>query len=168
MADIMNEIAAIQVATTGSSIRSAIIDALSALNANTPVFYSGAYVINPSLEDIILPVSNKTMVSDLTIKSYPQPSFYSGAYEINPSALSQVLSVSGYLMSQDLIIDAYQSVPSEYQKVEYLETADNQDQLFNLVPCYRKSDSVAGFYDMETSLFYSIIGSVSFIAGPSI
>lgn len=37
-----------------------------------------------------------------------------------------------------------------------------------LVPCYRKSDSVAGLYDRKNSVFYTNLGSGSFVIGPNI
>lgn len=38
----------------------------------------------------------------------------------------------------------------------------------HLIPCYRKSDSVAGMYDLVTERFYTNRGSGSFIVGPDV
>ena len=41
-------------------------------------------------------------------------------------------------------------------------------RLFDLVPCYRKSDTVIGFYDVVNSVFYTNQGSGAFVKGPDI
>ena len=111
MIDITNEIAAIQVATTGSAIRSALVEALSVLNSHAPVWYSGAYIVNPSTSEIVVPVSGKAMASDLVIRSYSTASTYSGSYTVTPSTVSQSIPTSGYLMASDIVIEPY-SIPS--------------------------------------------------------
>lgn len=38
----------------------------------------------------------------------------------------------------------------------------------NFIPCYRKSDHVAGMYDLVTNTFYTNAGTGSFIVGPDV
>lgn len=46
--------------------------------------------------------------------------------------------------------------------------AISMGSVINAYPCYRKSDYVAGFYDVESNTFYTNAGSGTFIIGPDI
>ena len=45
---------------------------------------------------------------------------------------------------------------------------DNTIIIRNLVPCYRKADSVAGLYDLVNNTFYTNQGTGEFTVGPDI
>ena len=89
MADITNEIAAIQVATTGSAIRSALIDALEAINtdqswtaddvptqnSNNLVKSGGIYsAIQEIKKKVIVGTINNGVFTAYTIGAYPSTS----------------------------------------------------------------------------------------------
>ena len=103
MADITNEIAAIQVATTGSEIRTAIVNALNLINEETPDVYSGSYIITPSTLSQLLSVSGYAMSSNLTIEAFP---VFSGSYIIVPSISSQTFSTSSHILTSDIMVEA--------------------------------------------------------------
>jgi hypothetical protein len=44
----------------------------------------------------------------------------------------------------------------------------NDMEIAKFIPCYRKSDNIAGFYDIIRNGFYSSNGKVAFIAGPNV
>ena len=104
MPDITDELAAIQVATTGSQIRSAIINALSVVNSYIPSDYSGSYVITPSTDSQIFSTSNTVFRDDLTVEAFP---VYSASYAVTPSTVSIILSTQSLAMTSDLTIDAF-------------------------------------------------------------
>lgn len=85
MIDISNEIAAIQAATTGPQIRSAIVSALMAINSDLPVMYSGSYSITPNAVGFYLPTSNRALASNL----------YIAPYSTSASLISQVFTDNG-------------------------------------------------------------------------
>lgn len=60
----------------------------------------------------------------------------------------------------------YVHVPTS-SKIYYfeLETAEGSR---NLIPCYRKSDSVAGMYDLVNNVFYTNAGTGTFAVGPNV
>lgn len=41
-------------------------------------------------------------------------------------------------------------------------------RLFDLVPCYRKADTVIGFYDVVNDVFYTNEGTGTFVKGPDV
>lgn len=47
---------------------------------------------------------------------------------------------------------------------------DNEfgDKIMELIPCYRKSDLVAGMYDLVNNVFYTNVGTGEFIVGPDV
>lgn len=49
-----------------------------------------------------------------------------------------------------------------------LKISRNGVKFVNLVPCYRKSDNVAGMYDIINNVFYTNAGSGSFEVGPDV
>lgn len=50
-------------------------------------------------------------------------------------------------------------------KIYYLRVYDGTDLVFNLIPCYRKSDNVIGMYDIVNKVFYSNSGTGNFTKG---
>lgn len=54
------------------------------------------------------------------------------------------------------------STPGSYFTFDYIT------RLFDLVPCYRKSDSEPGFYDVINNVFYTNAGSGTFVVGPEV
>ncbi len=53
-------------------------------------------------------------------------------------------------------------------RIYYLKLYDNNVLIRNFIPCYRKSDNVAGLYDTVHNTFYPNGGSNPFILGPNI
>lgn len=51
-------------------------------------------------------------------------------------------------------------------KVYYFKIWDEGQLVRDLVPCYRKSDNVAGLYDLVNNTFYTNQGTGNFIVGP--
>jgi len=45
---------------------------------------------------------------------------------------------------------------------------DGENLAFNLIPCYRKSDKVAGMYDAVSGQFYTNSGTGEFVTGPAV
>lgn len=45
---------------------------------------------------------------------------------------------------------------------------DYVTRLFDLVPCYRKADTVIGFYDVVNDVFYTNEGTGTFVKGPDV
>lgn len=111
MPDITDELAAIQVATTGSQIRSAIINALSVVNSYIPSEYSGSYTVVPSTSSITLPVNGLSMIADLMIEAIP---LYSGSYTLDASTVSQELSTSDLYLASNIQINAFPVYSGSY------------------------------------------------------
>lgn len=137
MADISIEIAAIQTATQGSTLRSAIAAALVAINNDIPPVYSGSYSLLPSTVSYTVSVSGFRMAQDLVVEAYPEPiliskvitengtyhassdnadgysqvtvsiPYYGGPYSITPSTVSQTFYTTDLMMAQDLVVEAY-------------------------------------------------------------
>ena len=51
-------------------------------------------------------------------------------------------------------------------KIYYSKLYNNNILVFDGVPCYRKSDNVAGLYDLVSNTFYTNQGTGNFIVGP--
>lgn len=51
-------------------------------------------------------------------------------------------------------------------KLYNLKITDGTNVIKNFVPCYRKSDNVAGLYDLINNVFYTNQGTGNFIVGP--
>lgn len=49
----------------------------------------------------------------------------------------------------------------------YVDVYGNSKKLYSFVPCYRKSDNKAGFYEIINKSFYASNGELDFIAGPN-
>ena len=53
-----------------------------------------------------------------------------------------------------------------WERVFYCRIWESGTEVRNLIPCYRKSDSVLGLYDLIGDVFYTNQGSGSFLKGP--
>lgn len=53
-------------------------------------------------------------------------------------------------------------------KLYYWRASINGTTMRDMVPCYRKSDSVAGMYDLVNNQFYTNQGTGTFIVGPDV
>lgn len=56
----------------------------------------------------------------------------------------------------------------ENMKIKYLRFYVGHGDVMNLIPCYRKSDNVAGMYDLVSKQFFTNAGSGSFVVGPNV
>lgn len=52
-------------------------------------------------------------------------------------------------------------------EIYYWQIYENESLLYDLVPCYRISDNVAGLYDLVNNVFYTNAGSGAFTVGPA-
>lgn len=50
-------------------------------------------------------------------------------------------------------------------KIKYFKIYEDDNIIFNLIPCYRKSDNVIGMYDLVNDVFYTNAGTGSFNKG---
>lgn len=50
-------------------------------------------------------------------------------------------------------------------KIKYFIIYENDNVIFNLIPCYRKSDNTIGMYDLVNGVFYTNAGTGSFNKG---
>lgn len=55
-----------------------------------------------------------------------------------------------------------------YSKYYYYEQKQGDEIVKQLIPCYRKSDLVAGMYDRVNDVFYTNDGMGEFIVGPNV
>lgn len=53
-------------------------------------------------------------------------------------------------------------------KVYYLKIYENDVMVRDMIPCYKKSNSEVGMYDLENDVFYTNQGSGSFTKGPDV
>lgn len=53
-------------------------------------------------------------------------------------------------------------------KCYYISISDANNILIHLIPCYRKSDNVAGMYDLVSGQFFTNAGTGSFIVGEDV
>ena len=54
------------------------------------------------------------------------------------------------------------------QRAYSFKIKDGNSLVRNFIPCYRKSDNVAGMYDLVTNTFYTNAGTGDFIVGPDL
>ena len=101
----------------------------------------------------------------------------SGQISISPNAelttsLSKTIFVVTYTDSSNLFLkiggwnDIYWTPVAMYYNVKIFDNAQNV--VFNGIPCYRKSDNIAGLYDTVNDEFYESQGTEGFIAGPNV
>lgn len=50
-------------------------------------------------------------------------------------------------------------------KIFYLQFYDNETLVVDLIPCYRKSDNEIGMYDLVNNIFYTNVGTGTFLKG---
>lgn len=117
MADITNEIAAIQVATTGSAIRTALVDALEAINTeqswtadDVPTEGSNNLVKSGGIYQALEDVKNKVYISDVTLSTswlgddpYYQEVTIDGATELSKIDLQPDNTVFQQLISDGVL-----------------------------------------------------------------
>lgn len=60
------------------------------------------------------------------------------------------------------------TISSSAQKVYYNQITDGDKIIRNFVPCYRKSDNIAGMYDTVNDKFYTNAGTGNFIVGGNV
>lgn len=57
---------------------------------------------------------------------------------------------------------------SSHRQISYLSIIENDTPIREFIPCYRKSDLVAGMYDRVNGVFYTNAGTGEFIVGPDV
>ena len=62
----------------------------------------------------------------------------------------------------------YREITGSKIKVWYAKYYDNDVLVRDFVPCYRKSDSATGMYDLVGNEFYPKVGTGEFILGPNV
>lgn len=92
--------------------------------------------------------------------------------EINGNQYSSIDSVvTGNTLEIPLFVtNASGNVTSEafYGRIYECILRKNGIDIRHFIPCYRKSDRVAGMYDLVNGVFYTNTGSGSFIVGPDV
>ena len=78
-----------------------------------------------------------------------------------PTAVGTANDASIYINSSR----RYSQTRDDVIKWYYFKITDNGILIRNYVPCYRKSDNKAGFFDLVNHTFNPSIGTVDFIAG---
>lgn len=112
--------------------------------------------------------SNSFVANQLNEASF---SYYSGICTIvlNGVTTTSSATVSGICSSTSMymFLDKAKRTSTFPKpiKIYYLRVYDGTDLVFNLIPCYRKSDSVIGMYDIVDKVFYSNSGTGSFNKG---
>lgn len=80
-----------------------------------------------------------------------------------PSAFTTPSSLTVFALNENGNKIQYGSL-----RLYYLKLYDGNTLIRDFVPCYRKSDSVAGLYDTVNSQFYTNGGTGSFTVGPDV
>lgn len=112
--------------------------------------------------------SNSFVANQLNEASF---SYYSGVCTIvlNGVTTTSSATVSGICSSTSMymFLDKAKRTSTFPKpiKIYYLRVYDGTDLVFNLIPCYRKSDNVIGMYDIVNKVFYSNSGTGNFTKG---
>lgn len=112
--------------------------------------------------------SNSFVANQLNEASF---SYYSGICTIvlNGVTTTSSATVSGICSSTSMymFLDKAKRTSTfpKSIKIYYLRVYDGTDLVFNLIPCYRKSDNVIGMYDIVNKVFYSNSGTGNFTKG---
>lgn len=108
-------------------------------------------------------ISGRTSPAAVLITpTYPYPPWndISDTFTISyPTGASNYLRIGGWS-------DTAWTAEGAYYFVTVIGTDDMEIAKF--IPCYRKSDNVAGFYDIIRNGFYSSDGTGAFSAGPNV
>lgn len=86
-------------------------------------------------------------------------------YYLNDNELPIQLS-SNFQSTQDFYIFSCNGEIGMYESKNYIYITKLHDR--QLIPCYRRSDDVAGMYDLVSGEFYTNAGTGEFIVGPDI
>ena len=113
---------------------------------------------NPSTSDIVN-VTGTYVSGTLSISE-----------KIGQSTFANTWSVSYFNDSINLCyLKPYQGTPQIGRaKLYYFLLSDNSQNKLELIPCYRKSDSIAGMYDRVEKVFYTNNGTGTFIVGADV
>jgi len=84
--------------------------------------------------------------------------------------ISGILSFSQTLplFARKNIVDSTETIVKTSCKISYVTITNNNVLSRIFIPCYRKSDSVAGMYDMVNKVFYTNSGTGTFLVGPDV
>jgi len=84
-------------------------------------------------------------------------------------------TVNGAVVQNNFLLFAptdeenYRKIYSCYAKLYRCKITDNNGNLIrDLIPCYRKSDNVAGLYDIVNDVFYTNNGTEEFVVGSNV
>ena len=90
-----------------------------------------------------------------------------GVSYTNTDTWSQTMDETIYLFARNsagAVLDSTLTIARSY----YTQIYENNILIRDLVPCYRKSDNVAGLYDIVNNIFYTNIGTGTFTTGEEI
>jgi len=84
-------------------------------------------------------------------------------------AIGEYAEIQFYVTGSSTYIFSYNGSSNFFiGKIYYFNVKDGDNLVIDLVPCYRKADHVAGFYDLINDEFYTTINSDPFYAGPAV
>lgn len=89
---------------------------------------------------------------------------YSSIYREDTQELIESSCAPGLFPKNSPLVVFDNTAVSPLMKISSIEITD----ILNLIPCYRKSDNVAGMYDIVNDVFYTNAGFGSFIVGPNV
>lgn len=113
-------------------------------------------IVSQSGERVLYELNTKTKVA--TLKG--QQIVWNNA----PSSPSLPSSLPIFIRQHEGVI----SNSFYYDIYEFSILDENGDYVSQLIPCFRKSDNVAGMYDLANNVFYTNVGTGSFIVGPNV
>ena len=106
-------------------------------------------------------VSQANGFSSISPKHYPGP--FAGIID------TYTITSDGSIQNKYMRIGGWSDVQWTAEGMWYfVEVYDANGIVASFIPCYRKTDSKAGFYDIINNAFYSSDGQYDFVAGPKV
>ena len=120
---------------------------------------------NSRFGDKVIQITNIPIATDLVIR------FNKTSCVINNVNKGNFNATNNFTTNNMTIFKAA-TAPSQYYdcniRIYYCKIWDNNILFRNFIPCYRKSDNVAGLYDLVNGVFYTNAGTGTFIKGNDI
>lgn len=116
-------------------------------------------------------LSNFGIASDADLFSVEANYLNSGNIKANDIIVADGKTFGGanyYITIFAFNLETYISNRTGSGKITRAEITDGSEIIRKFIPCYRKSDLVAGMYERMNGVFYTNAGTGTFIAGPDI
>ena len=104
-----------------------------------------------SVDSCVITNTSISLDNELYNYEYPQTTSFTTPNTITLFARNNAGTISFY---------------ASYKLKKYFQIYDNNVLVRDFVPCYRKSDSVIGLYDLVNDVFYTNAGTGTFSKGP--